>query len=202
MSGDLPFNLCDTGKRLVPTRLQFAGHQSVCGIGCIVLSEGAVRRITRGFEIAHQRVTDLIASQARFGLRRISCCDRARLDDLQQGGFDGVIDPQAAKGDTARLTIVEPTARTAVAWDIVLHAAVADCQLAAAAAAADKPGEKRVAVLGRAMMPACRDILAHHPADRLRPLPVDITFVARRAISASHSPRGLRRLVTWSPAPP
>jgi hypothetical protein len=64
-----------------------------------------------------------------------------------------------------------------IARNVVLHPAVTDGELAPAASAADEAGEQRIAVLGRAVMPARRDVLAHHPADRLRALPVDIAFV-------------------------
>ena len=91
-------------------------------------------------------------------------------------------------------------AAMAVARNIVLRAAVADRQLASAAAAADKTGEQGVAVLGRTMMPTCRDVLTYHPADRLCALPIEITFV-RVGFSASHSARGLRRLLVPTAGP-
>ena len=40
----------------------------------------------------------------------------------------------------------------------MLHAAVAERQLAAAAPAADQAGKQRITVLGRAMMPARGDV--------------------------------------------
>jgi hypothetical protein len=67
-----------------------------------------------------------------------------------------------------------------IARDIVLRAGVADRQLAPAAATPDKAGEQGIAMLGRTMMPACRNVLAHHPADRLRPLPIEVPFVRAR----------------------
>src|SRR5262249_55601436 len=104
-------------------------------------------------------------------------CDGAGLDNLQQRGFDGVIDPQATEGNAARLAVVEQTTVAGIARDVVSRAAVADCQFTAAPAAAVKTGKQGIAVFGRPMMAARRDVLAHHPADRLRTLPVEITFV-------------------------
>ena len=66
---------------------------------------------------------------------------------------------------------------TGIARDVVLHAGVAHRQLPAAAVAAHQARKQRVAMLGRAMMTARRHVVAHHPADRLRPFPVDIAFM-------------------------
>ena len=41
----------------------------------------------------------------RLGLGRRG--DRAWFDDLEQSGLNGVVDPQAAEGDAARLAIIE-----------------------------------------------------------------------------------------------
>src|SRR6516165_6083907 len=46
-------------------------------------------------------------------------------------------------------------------------------------------------MLGRAMMTARRHVVAHHPADRLRPFPVDIAFMSarhqRQPLAARHA---------------
>jgi hypothetical protein len=107
-----PFDFCDTGKRAVPARLQFAGDQPVCGIGGVILTEGAIGRVACGFEIAHQSVADLITALASLGVGRNSRRNRTGLDDLQQRCLDGVVDPQAAKGDAPRLAIVRPATGT------------------------------------------------------------------------------------------
>src|ERR1700676_3949520 len=177
MAGDLRLDLGDTGERLVPTRLQFTGDQTVGRIGGIVLAEGAIRRIARRFEIASERLANLIALLAYFRFCSNSRRDHSRLDDLENGRLDRVIDPQAAERDAARLTIVEQTSMTGVARDVVLHAGVTDRQLPAAAPAAHQARKQRVAMLGRAMMTARRHVVAHHPANRLCPLPVDIAFM-------------------------
>src|ERR1700738_1718830 len=69
MVGDLRLDFGDAGERLVPTRLQFTGDQTVGRIGGVVLAEGAIRRIARRFEIASERFADLITllTQLRFG---------------------------------------------------------------------------------------------------------------------------------------
>src|ERR1044071_3824917 len=64
-----------------------------------------------------------------------------------------------------------------IARDVVVRPTIADRQLASASAAADETSEQCIAVLGRPLMPTRRDVLAHHPADRLRTLPIDVSFV-------------------------
>src|SRR3954469_3308571 len=73
--------------------------------------------------------------------------------------------------------MIEQAPGGGLAWNVVLHAAVADGQLAPTAPAADETSQQRVAVLGRAMMTARGHVLAHHPADRLRTLPIDVPVV-------------------------
>jgi hypothetical protein len=56
-------------------------------------------------------------------------------------------------------------------------AAIAERQLGSAAPAADQAGEQGVAMLGRTMMPASRDVAGDHRADRFEPLPAHIALV-------------------------
>ena len=107
MAGDLRLDLGDAGERLVPTRLQFTGDQTVGRIGGVVLAEGAIRRIARRFEIASERFADLISLLTYFRFGRNGRRDRSGLDDLEDRRLDRIIDPQAAKRDAARLAIVE-----------------------------------------------------------------------------------------------
>src|SRR5258708_3597393 len=51
------------------------------------------------------------------------------------------------------------------------------CSGPSATPAADKAGEQSVAVLRRSVMSACGQVVAHHLADRLRPLPADVTLM-------------------------
>src|SRR6478672_6288804 len=81
-----------------------------------------------------------------------------------------VYDPQTAKGDAARLSVIDVASAAGIARDIVLRTRVTDSQLAAATAATNETGEQSIAMLGRTMVPACGDVVAHHLADRLRPL--------------------------------
>ena len=94
--------------------------------------------------------------------------------------LNGVIDPQAAKGNATRLAIVHPAAAAAVARDVMLRARVAKRQLAPAAAATKQARQQSVAVLGRTVMAAGGDVAAHHLADRPSVLPADIAFVSVR----------------------
>jgi hypothetical protein len=51
MGGNLAFDLGHACERLVPACLEFAGDQPVGRIGNVVLAEGAIGRIARGFEM-------------------------------------------------------------------------------------------------------------------------------------------------------
>src|SRR6202048_2885787 len=59
----------------------------------------------------------------------------------------------------------------------MLGARVANRQLATTTPAADKAGDQSVAVLRRSVMSARGHVVAHHLADRLRPLPADVTLM-------------------------
>src|SRR4029453_5990036 len=69
MGGNLGFGLRHAGGRLVPSRLQFASHQSVCRVGNVVLPEGPIGCIARRFEITPERLTHLVPFLPRLPLR-------------------------------------------------------------------------------------------------------------------------------------
>src|SRR4029077_11655201 len=91
---------------------------------------------------------------------------RARTNYSQQCILDSVVNTQTAEGDAVRGAIVHPSPNAAVARDAVLGACVLQCQLALAAVAPDQPGVKRVAMLGRAVMPTRGNVAADHFANR------------------------------------
>src|SRR5215213_1287454 len=177
VSGDFGLGLAKAGERPVPPRLKLRCDEAVLGIGRVVLPESPICLVARRFQIAQHRLAGLIMPAGRFRLGLGRRGDRAWFDDLEQSGLNGVVDPQAAEGDAARLAIIEQAPVAGIAWNVVLHAAVTDGQLAPTAPAADETSQQRVAVLGRAMMTARGHVLAHHPADRLRTLPIDVPVV-------------------------
>src|SRR5262249_57660347 len=134
----LPSTLRHARERLVPARFQFASHQPIGRVGGIVLPEGPIRCIARGLEITLQCFTHLVPPLAGFPLSGNGCRNGAGADHGEKRFLNGVIDPQAAKGDATRLTIVHPAAAAAVAWDVVLCARIAEGQLAPAAAGAEQ----------------------------------------------------------------
>src|SRR4029077_10372677 len=137
MHGDLAFDLRRVSERPVPARFKLTRHQPVRGIGGIVLPESPVGGIARRFEVATESIAHLIAPFPG-SLGRSGCSgDSARTDDAKQCFLDGIIDAQSAEGDAVRAAIVHPGAATAVARDMMLHAGVPDCELAAAALAPD-----------------------------------------------------------------
>ena len=157
--------------------LQARRHQPVRGVSGIVLPESPVGGIARRLEIATESIAHLIPPFAGL-LRGSGCCgDSARADNAKQRLLDCIIDAQSAEGDAVRAAIVHPGAAAAVARDMVLHAGVPERELAAAALAPDQAGQQRVAMLGRAVMPAGGNVAADHRADRLEPLPAHIAFM-------------------------
>jgi len=65
--------------------------------------------------------------------RRLHC---GRFNDAEQLPADSFIDRCSAKGDAARLTIIQPPAMTAIADDIMVFSCVMHCPFATTAPAA------------------------------------------------------------------
>src|SRR6202011_3138858 len=161
----------------VPARFQLTGHQPVRGVSGIVLPESPVGGIARRLEVATESIAHLIAPFPG-SLGGSGCSgDSARTDNAKQCFLDCIIDTQSAEGDAVRTAIVHPGAAAAVARDMVLHAGVPECELAAAALAPDQTSQQRVTMLGRAVMPTSGNVAADHCADRLEPLPAHVPFV-------------------------
>jgi hypothetical protein len=180
MRGDLALDLADMDERLVPARFQFRRDQAVLGIGSVILPEGPIGCVAGSLQITAERIPDLVTATGCLRLGFGGGRDCARLDDTQQCFLNRIIDAKSAEGDAARLAIVEQAPPAGIARNVVLGARVSHRELAAATPASDKPGEQCVAMLGRAMMRALGYVVAHHLADRLRPLPTDIAFMAAR----------------------
>src|ERR1700738_4127344 len=159
MRGNPGLDLAYTCERAVPSQLQFRRDQPVLRIDGVVLAECPIGAVARRLEVAHHRITNLIAAAGRlcFGLDGRSY--RSRFDNPQKSFLDGVVDPQSSESDAAWLALV------------------ADRQLASTTPAADKAGDQSVAVLRRSVMSAREHVVAHHLADRLRPLPADVTLM-------------------------
>ena len=162
--------------------------------------EGAVGGVARCFEVTAKSLANLIPSFCGLprGCRRRG--DGAGANHAEERFLDGSSTRRPPRRCSA-LPIVHPAAGAAVARDLMLHAAVAERQLAAAAPAADQAGKQRITVLGRAMMPARGDVAGDHRADRFEPLPADITLMGARH---QRQPLGahLRRIFTLAPYPP
>src|SRR5215510_15033423 len=137
MGGNLGFGLRHASERLVPSRLQFASHQSVCRVGSVVLPEGAIGCIARRFEITPERLTHLVPLLPRLLLGSNGRRNSARANDSEKGTLNGVIHPQPAKSDATRLAIVHPAAGAAVARDVMLRSRVAEGQFTPAHRRAD-----------------------------------------------------------------
>src|SRR3954447_13171069 len=127
MHSDLVLDLRRVSERSVPARFKLTRHQPVRWVSGIVLPESPVGGIARRFQIATESIAHLITPvPGSLG----SSGDSARTDDAKQCVLDCIIDAQSAEGDAVRAAIVHPGAAAAVAWDMVPHAGVPDCELA------------------------------------------------------------------------
>src|ERR1700738_3853395 len=130
MRGNPGLDLAYTCERAVPSQLQFRRDQQVLRIDGVVLAECPIGAVARRLEVAHQRITNLIAAAGRlcFGLDCRSY--RSRLDNPQKSFLDGVVGPQSSECDAAGPAISERTPPTGIARNVMLGACVADRQLA------------------------------------------------------------------------
>jgi hypothetical protein len=88
--------------------------------------------------------------------------------------FNSIID----QGDSARFAVVQLVAPAGVARDVALvFSESANRRLAAVESAAKLPGKKGRAEFGCTMMPALRDVVADHFADRFCPFPTHTAFM-------------------------
>jgi hypothetical protein len=122
MSRNLALDLCHMRERLVPTRFQLVRNKSVDRVDCVILPEGTIGGIARRLQITVEGIAHLIPPLARLPLRSSRGRDGAGADDGQQCVLNGVVDPQPAEGNAARLGIVHPAAAATVTWDLMLHA--------------------------------------------------------------------------------
>src|SRR6266849_969881 len=125
MRGNPGLDLAYTCERAVPSQLQFRRDQPVLRIDGVVLPECPIGAVARRLEVAHQRITNLIAAAGRlcFGLDGRSY--RSRFDNPQKSFLDGVVDTQSSECDAAWLAIVERTPPTGIARNVMLGAGVA-----------------------------------------------------------------------------
>src|ERR1700680_600065 len=146
MRGNPGLDLAYTCGRAVPPHIKSPADQPVLRIDGVVLPECPIGAVARRLEVAHQRLTDLIAAAGRlcFGLDGPSY--RSRFDNPQKSFLDGVVDTQSSECDAAWLAIVERTPPTRIARNVMLGACVADRQLASTTPAADKAGEQSGAI--------------------------------------------------------
>ena len=139
--------------------------------------ERAISGVASRFEVACQGLPRLVTPcrGLRLGCQR--GFGGGGSDDGEQRRPHGVVDAQATEADATWLAVVEPPAGADSAGGVVLGAGMLDGEFLAAAATAQQSREQRGAVLGHAVRVGSRDVLAHHRPDRLRVIPLDVTFV-------------------------
>jgi hypothetical protein len=137
----------------LPARVERAGNESVDGISCVILPEGTVGGIARRFEITAESLSHLIPSLTGLFGRSHRSSDSTGSYNTENCPFNRVVDAQASKCDAAWFSSVQPAAPSAVAWDMMLRAGIAERQLASAVATANQSGEQGVTMLAR---PRCR----------------------------------------------
>ncbi|MER8731208.1 hypothetical protein NKH28_15390 [Mesorhizobium sp. M1227] len=77
-------HLADTRERPVPSQLQFRRDQPVLWIDGIVLPECPIGAVACRLQIAHQRITNLIAATGRLCFGLDDRGNRSRLDNPQK----------------------------------------------------------------------------------------------------------------------
>src|SRR5713101_4745597 len=103
MRGNPGLDLAYPCERAVPSQLQFRRDQAVLRIDGVVLPERPIGAVARRLEVAHQRLTNLIAAAGRLGLGLDSRSYRCRFDNPQKSFLDGVVDTQSPECDAAWL---------------------------------------------------------------------------------------------------
>ena len=177
MRDNLALDFGDASKRLIPAHLEFAGDQPVGRVSGVILPEGAISGVARGFKIAAKSLARLIPSiSSLFGCSHRRG-DGAGSDNAEERSLDRIVDAQAPEGDATRFAVIQPSARATVTRDMMLGATIAQRQFASAAAATDQTGEQGVAMFGRAVMLARWNVARDHCADRFEPLPAHIAIV-------------------------
>ena len=117
---NLGLRVGDLGKRSVPTRFELARHETISGIRCVILTEGAIGCVVRSFKVAPKRVAHLVPPLARALFGGHGGGDGAGANHIEQRVLNSVIDTQTAEGDAARLATIEPPAIATVARNSVL----------------------------------------------------------------------------------
>ena len=80
---DASLDLTHSLERLVPPALELVGDESVLGIGGIVLTLSALRRVAGRLEIALERSSHFVLFVRFFSVCQDRCLDRGRLHHTQ-----------------------------------------------------------------------------------------------------------------------
>src|SRR3974377_2056222 len=120
MRRDLALDLRDMDERPVPARFKLARYQPVCGVGGIILAEGAIGRVARRFEIATERLAPLIPPFSGFLGGSIRSRDGAWTDDTNQRFLDRIVGAQSAEGDALGAPVVHPGRAAGAARNMLL----------------------------------------------------------------------------------
>ena len=140
----LPDETLDCPQTFVPAALQLGGNETVIGIDGVVLPPRQRRLVARLFEgkLDLAPLLDLLdPGRLERAERRL---DAKRLDTRDHLPGNDPVNAHAAKRDAGRTAVVEVTAATVIAPGTAVLAAVGDMQLAAAMAAAEQAGQKRL----------------------------------------------------------
>src|ERR1700682_5280519 len=105
MRGNPGLDLACTCEGAVPSQLEFRRDQAVLRIDGVVLPKCPIGAVARRLEVAHQRITNLIAAAGRlcFGLDCRSY--RSWFDNPQKSFLDGVVNTQSSESDAAWVAI-------------------------------------------------------------------------------------------------
>jgi hypothetical protein len=146
VAGNLILDLANASESLVPARLELRCHQPDLGISSVILPECPIGRKARRLEISLKGVVNLIATVGYVAFCFSASSNGSRFNDAKQHLLDRIVDPQAAEGDAARLTVVEQATPAGIARNVMIVSSVADRQLPPAPLTTEKAGKKSVAM--------------------------------------------------------
>src|SRR5436305_1976008 len=126
-------------QRQVPTSFKFARNQTVFWIGSIILPLSPLGRIPGRLQIPLESGPSIVLILHLFLARQQRCLDRYRLYHSKYLRADCVMRRNASKSDTARFTVVKPSAITGVTQHLVLTSCVSYCQLTTTPPASQQP---------------------------------------------------------------
>src|SRR5258708_17164103 len=100
MRGNPGLDLADTCERAVPSQLQLRRDQPVLRIDGVVLPECPIGAGARRLEVAHQRITNLIAAAGRLCFGLDGRTYRSRFANPQKSFLESFLDSPPSESNS------------------------------------------------------------------------------------------------------